>query len=136
VKIDLDEALKAYVDRPLPQGLERRILRRVQRPAWQWPAVAAALAASAAGWLMIPVPPATRPTPKRAVAASIQPVNPARVQPKRPRRRHKPDIVDALWRFGQANPELAIQLTETHEPAPIAPLQIEPLTIGESGVTP
>jgi hypothetical protein len=51
--------------------------------------------------------------------------------PQRIRRRRKPNGVNALWRFAQEHPEAALQLAVQYEPAPVAPLQFEPIAIEE-----
>lgn len=136
--MNIEEALKLYVDRQPPAGMEARILRRVHRPSWRWPALAVAAILCLA--IAIPTP---KETPKGTrgesrVARVVQPA-PRSVIPPRPltrHQRHKPDTIPALWRFAREHPETAIQLTETHEFEPIAPIEIEPLKIEESGVAP
>jgi len=139
--VNIDQALKIYVDLRPPEGMEVRILRRVHRPNWRWPALALAAAALLCLAIAIPAPKGSsigtrrESSYKRMPAQATGPAPP--VQRPATRRLHrKPDTVQALWRFAHEHPETAIQLTETHEFEPIAPLEIEPLKIEESGVAP
>jgi hypothetical protein len=45
MKIDLNEALRSYIDQPVPLGMEARILSRCRRRSWRWPVMAFATAA-------------------------------------------------------------------------------------------
>jgi len=135
--VNIEEALKVYLDCQPPAGMDARILRRVHRHNWRWPGLA--LAALLCLAIAIPTP---RMTPRgirgeSRVAQVQQPVQAViPPQPVTRHRRHQPDTVPALWRFAHEHPETAIQLTETREFKPIAPLEIEPLKIEESGVAP
>lgn len=136
MKIDIDEALRAYVDRPVPLGLEGRILRRVQRRVWVWPALGFAAAACCATGLWMVRAPVVRPAvryPARTVLVrnDAAPVIPKSVPVRRKRRLQFE--ANALWRFSQEHPEAAYELTVVREPGPIPPLQIEPIFIEPLG---
>jgi hypothetical protein len=131
MRVDLDEALRSYVDRPVPLGMEARILARCRRRSWQWQIlglVAAGLSCLVWFW---PAKKAEIPLPMHSVKIADAGQKPGdRAEPP-PHRRHKSSGVNALWRFAQEHPEAAMQLTVEYQLTPIAPIQIEPIVIKE-----
>jgi hypothetical protein len=131
VKIDLEEALRAYVDEPAPVGMEARILRRVRRRTWHWPAMG--LVAAGLGCLIWIRPggetmPPSAPVEHVVVAdAGPKPGGRAEALPHKVPRRG----VDALYRFAQEHPDEALGLTKEFEFTPIEPLKIDPIVIDE-----
>ncbi len=134
--MNLDEALRGYVERPVPRGLEERILTRCRRRwSWRWPAMTlvAACALTVMVWSRLPVERLELRSP-RPPAVSALPLRAQVTGHKRRRRQpHRPDAVQALWRFAQEHPEAASQLTAFREPELIAPLEIQPIVIEDLG---
>ncbi len=137
MNVDWDEALRAYMKAPVRPGMEERILARCRRASWlRWPVLGLAVAAclATAIWL--------RPVeqPRRVLTARQYSVpEHAEQKPGVPKStllhpsRRSPDAIHALWRFAQEHPDVALQLTEFHEPEPVVPLSIEPLAIDVLG---
>jgi hypothetical protein len=133
--VNIDDALREYVSRPVPLGMEERILIRC-RPTtwWRWPVLAlAACALTVLVWIR-PVEHSRRLV-ARPSAAGENAYATAAAPPaeRRVRRRRKPDPARALWRFAQQHPEAAAALTTEYEPVPVVPLTIEPIAIEELG---
>jgi hypothetical protein len=155
VKIDLDEALRSYVDHPLPPGMERRILRRVGRRRWRWPVLSLVAAGFSCLVLLRPASnPVIKAIPQRQLTVSEARQKPGgtvedwgtrssglsgdqwsgRLRPRSalpPNKAQGPDTVDALWRFAQKHPEEAMQLTVEYQQTPIVPLKFDPIAIDE-----
>ena len=131
MKVDLDEALRGYVDVTVPLGMEARILARCARRPWKWPVLglAACLGCLAFVW---PEKKSVEPAPAQLVKF-VNSVQKPVVGAKAPfhRKRRKPNGVYTLWRFAQEHPEEAVQLTAVYDSKPIEPLQIEPILIEE-----
>jgi len=132
--MNLDDALREYVGRPVPLGMEERILIRCRRTMWwRWPVLAfAACCLMVLVWVR-PVPRPVARTVARHVAPEYAGQKPGDRAEALPHRRHRPDPARGLWRFTQQHPEAALALTTEYEPAPVVPLTIEPIAIEELG---
>lgn len=131
MKIDIDEALRSYVDEPVPWGMEARILSRCRRRVWIWPVFGLTAACCLLAMSVVRSPRVAPVMRYRSLTVTARP-EPAAASAAKQRRR-KPSGVNALWRFAQEHPEVAMQLTEEYNSKPIELLQIEPISIEELG---
>jgi hypothetical protein len=115
--------------------MEERILIRCRRTMWwRWPALAfAACCLTVFVWVR-PVEHGGGHIVKPNVAGETARATVAPLPlERRVRRRRRPDVARALWRFAQQHPEATGALTAEYETAPVVPLTIEPIAIEELG---
>jgi hypothetical protein len=144
MNIDLDNALRAYADPPVPLGIEARVISRIRQRTQQRRALGATLAIAACCTLALIVPRHPETANRGARASALPPSFRSAYPVPTPRPEHRPkfkpkpqpDTIDALWRYAQEHPEETIQLTAVHEPEPVAPLQFDPIVIQELENTP
>jgi hypothetical protein len=147
----LDSALRDYVEREAPLGMESRVLRRVaerRKPGrrWLWALVPAGVAGLAAAFWVTSTPaPSTQERPAQTVAAANPPAAPAPETPvpaRRLKRRRSAAAAPepptqqqlALAAFAANYPEQAVQaLQRPAAELTITPLKIEPLEIPSLG---